>query len=198
MWEWITSLAAIVQAIFAGLLFVITWYYVRLTRQLVAAQVEPGFFLEQSGQSAGMGTSESVTVRNLGKNEIVNVTATSRAYGVAKDGVIFPIWGPDRFEKGGVFVKELKGGDSFECSFARCLATAKIYHDAVELDRNQGRTDFPAKCGVIVEVRYQRKVDLKIYQDRLRLVFLWREGEFSAMDAALFGRDLEPEKTLQK
>jgi hypothetical protein len=73
------------------------------------------------------------------------------------------------------------------------LATAKIYHDAYESDRKKGGTNNPpAKCGVVVEVRYQRKVDLKIYRDRLRLVFLWREGEFSAMDAALFGRDLEP------
>jgi hypothetical protein len=73
MWEWIASLAAIVQALFAGLLLRITRDYVRLTRELVAAQIEPGVLLEQSDQSSGIGTSESVSVRNLGKNEIVNV-----------------------------------------------------------------------------------------------------------------------------
>jgi hypothetical protein len=64
---WWQGLAAVVQAIFAGLLFYITRHYVRLTRELVATQFEPVVLLEQSGQSGGIGTAESVTVRNLGK-----------------------------------------------------------------------------------------------------------------------------------
>jgi hypothetical protein len=131
-------------------------------------------------------------VRNLGRNDLVNFTCTVRAFGVAPDGITFPIWAPNQTEMDRAEIKELKPGASFECSFTRALATAKIYHDAYEADRARGGTNFPpAKCGITIEVSYQRKLDLKIYKNRSRLLFLWREGTFYAMDASLFSRDLE-------
>jgi len=166
---WWPGAAAVVQAIFAVLLFWITMKYVRLTKKLVEAQIEPVIEVSLLGESSGTSPNCCIHLQNKGSIPVVQVRAIAQPYTRIHSGA-YP-----RSKEGKGPVRAI-----YE-NLAPGQENAFVLTEAVDVLSAIRASEQPPvsfiQYEVRVEIKYQRKSDLRQFQQRKRLIVGWTPDE---------------------